>query len=227
MRYAIYFVPERNSELAEFGAQWLGWNIATGESPEHPVVPGLPDEVSRLTTAPRKYGFHATLKAPFRLAQGKTQKQLSIELHDLAQDFAPFAIGRLKLTNLGGFLALTESTPTDVLGDFAQDCVKRFDRFRAPLNEAERIRRRKANLSERQDTLLRAWGYPYVLDEYRFHLTLTSKLEPTLAKQTQAALEEYLADLLQPAVVMQSVCLCAELETGAFRLIERVPLSGQ
>ncbi|MGJ8585918.1 MAG: DUF1045 domain-containing protein [Marinosulfonomonas sp.] len=227
MRYAIYFLPERNSELAEFGAKWLGWNIATGEAPAHPVVPGLPQEVSSLTATPRKYGFHATLKAPFRLAQSKTQKQLSIELHDLAQDFAPFTIGQLKVTNLGGFLALTESTPTKELDEFAQDCVKRFDRFRAPLTEAERMRRRKANLSERQDTLLRAWGYPFVLDEYRFHLTLTSKLEPELAKQVQAALEEYLQDLLQPPVVMQSVCLCAELETGAFRLIERVPLSGQ
>lgn len=227
MRYAIYYLPERESALAEFGASWLGWDVSAGEAIDHPQLSGLPGPISVLTDAPRKYGFHATLKAPFYLAPGKTLNQLSAELYDLGQDFDPVPLGQLQVTNHGGFLALTPRKQTRALHVLEEECVTRLDRFRAPLTEQDRARRLAADLSDRHKELLRSWGYPYVLDQFRFHLTLTGRLEDADAETAALALRQALAPILQDPFWINSLCLCAETSSGRFRLIERVPLSAE
>ena len=69
-RHAIYFAPPAGSPLAEFGADWLGWDPATGRGRDGFDLPGLPRRRAELVATPARYGFHATLKAPFRLGRG-------------------------------------------------------------------------------------------------------------------------------------------------------------
>ena len=73
-RYAIYYMP--HGAFAEFGAHWLGWDPQTGTETKGIALEGLPRPREILTKSPKKYGLHATLKAHFRLAQGKTEAEL-------------------------------------------------------------------------------------------------------------------------------------------------------
>jgi len=99
--------------------------------------------------------------------------ELGEALHDFAAQRAPFTAPPLRPQRLGRFLALCPLEPSPALSALAADCVRAFDRFRAPPSAAELARRRQAGLSPRQEALLREWGYPYLFDEFRFHMTLT------------------------------------------------------
>src|SRR5262249_27221085 len=129
------------------------------------------------TEAPRHYGFHGTLKAPFRLADGCDAGMLRRALATFAAGRTSFAIDALQLQDIGNFLALTPRGPAPRLNDLAAACVVEFDSYRAPPEPAEIARRQAAGLTPRQQALLARWGYPYVLDEFRFHLSLTGPVE--------------------------------------------------
>lgn len=225
-RYAIYFAPEARSPLAEFGAAWLGWDIETGEERAHPPIKELPVSVSQITSTPRKYGFHGTLKPPFRLAQGATQEGLVAEVKDFAARHQAFEMPPLRLASLGKFLALTLSSPSQDLRDLAFACVAHFDGFRAPLTDVELVKRRATGLSPRQEVLLCDWGYPYVDDEFRFHLTLSGALGPELLAEVLASLDPVLAPLCREPVAVREVCLCGEATDGRFHIVRRFPLRG-
>ena len=174
-RYAIYYAPPRGSALDQFGAEMLGydaWRGATLPFPED-VVEQEPDwrDVSE---DPRRYGFHATLKAPFALAPGRTEA-------DLRKAFAAFAAPAtpkipLVVSSISSFIAVIPASPSTELSALAQTCVEAFDDFRAPLTEHDRARRRPERLTERQRAYLDRWGYPYVAEEFRFHMTLSGSL---------------------------------------------------
>ena len=76
-RYAIYYAPAPGSGLDRFGATLLGCDAFTGDDLPFPegVLQATPDWRG-LTGDPRKYGFHATLKAPMSLAPGRTEAEL-------------------------------------------------------------------------------------------------------------------------------------------------------
>ena len=77
LRYAIYYAAAPGSELDRFGANLLGYDAWSGEDLPFPdgVAERMPDWRD-LTQDPRKYGFHATLKAPLMLAENKTEAEL-------------------------------------------------------------------------------------------------------------------------------------------------------
>ena len=81
------------------------------------------------------------------------------------------------MNRLGSFLALTPTMPEAELSAFAGLCVRAFEPFRAPLSDTDIERRRKSGLTPKQDGYLTGWGYPYIFDEFRFHMTLSNKLE--------------------------------------------------
>lgn len=219
-RFAIYYLPPAGP-LADFGATWLGWDVVTGRDVAQFDLPGLHD----VTMTPRKYGFHGTLKAPFRLKVGQTLGGLDHRLAAMAGSLMPAVCDGLQLTPLGRFLALTPQGQMDGLQRVAEACVRALDDFRAPAEEAELARRRKVGLTDRQETLLGRWGYPYVFEEFRFHLTLTGRLiEEETAFWTQAV-EQYLPPLPAP-FVMDQIALCGERSDGRFELIHRYTLAG-
>jgi putative phosphonate metabolism protein len=186
-RYAVYFAPSPQSHAWALASQWLGRCAATGQLYDQPTVAGLSAaEFAALTAAPRRYGWHATLKAPFVLAQGSTEDSLRGTVAHLAMTLKAFDLPTLRVTQLDDFLALTADGDTAELHAAANACVTELHHCAAPLGESELQRRRNAHLTARQDELLVRWGYPYVLEEFRFHCSLTGSLGQLTAQKIHA-----------------------------------------
>jgi putative phosphonate metabolism protein len=224
-RYAVYFAPEPQTGLAAFGVSWFGWDAAAEAESTRPDVPGLPLPAADITAAPRRYGLHGTLKAPFRLAAGVAPEDLDRAVADLAAGEPSFALPPLRLAALGRFLALVPSAPVPRLDAVAAACVARLDRFRMPLEPEERARRAEG-LTPAQVRNLDRWGYPFVMDEFRFHLTLTGPLDDAARDATAAALGSVLTPVLGEGQRFASLCLFGEPRSGPFRLLRRHRLGG-
>ncbi len=207
--------------MAAFGAAWLGWDVARGIEVSQPDVPGL----RAVTRAPHKYGFHGTLKPPFRLQEGRTVADLQKATSDLAASLAPASCDGLALTPLGRFLALTPQGDTTAVQRVAAACVRDLDALRAPADAAELARRRKARLTARQDALLVQWGYPYVMEEFRFHLTLTGRLPRVDVPAWIETAQRLLPDLPSPFTI-DGIALCGERDDGRFEVLHRYTLAG-
>ncbi|MGH8699410.1 MAG: DUF1045 domain-containing protein, partial [Burkholderiales bacterium] len=184
-----------------------------------------------LTAEPRKYGFHATLKAPFALPDGATRKALADAVAQFCRARRPIELPPFEVTRLADFLALVPSAREGRVNELAADCVREFEAFRAPLAAAELDRRRRTGLSPRQERYLEEWGYPYVLAEYRFHLTLTGSLERAPPHQVTAlvvAAREALAALDAAPLRVDAVCLFEQPEPATpFRLVRRFLFSSR
>ncbi|WP_163846281.1 DUF1045 domain-containing protein [Pseudooceanicola aestuarii] len=224
-RYAIYYMPEPGP-LADFGAAWLGWDAVAGEGRCHPEVPDLPRPVADLTASPRKYGFHGTVKPPFRLTEGTDPATLDRAIAALCAETRPVVLDGLALARLGRFLALVPRGETTALNALAARMVTGLDTFRAPAPMAELARRRAAGLSARQEEMLIRWGYPYVLEDFRFHLTLSGKLTEGEAETLLDTLQPFLTPLLSGPCRIDSLCLVGEDDAGRFHLVARYPLGG-
>lgn len=182
-RYAIYFVPDRNTALYRFGASVLGYDCYSGQSCD--AIDGIDASAwPAVVRDPRLYGFHATLKAPFHLVPGVSERDLEEAFRNFASNEPAVLIGGLSVSEISSFIALVPHSPRPLLGRLAQACVRAFDRFRTPMSEQEYARRLVPGLSERQIENLIRWGYPHVFDDFRFHMTLTGALP--LAKRTKA-----------------------------------------
>ncbi len=224
-RVAIYYAPAPQSCWWQAGSEWLGRCAQTGQALGQPLIPGIePQWLARLTADPRRYGWHATLKAPFRLAQGQTLDSLRAALRRLCTGRAPVELGRLKLCQQGNFLSLRPQGQTAELERLASDCVQQLQPLAAPLSAAELARRRSAGLTPEQDALLQAWGYPHVLAQFRFHLSLTGPLDAisgaALDGLIQAAERQFLA---LPAPRIDGLSIFVEPKPGAdFQWLEQI-----
>jgi putative phosphonate metabolism protein len=228
-RYAIYFVPPADSALARFGEHWLGRAVESGAEIRQPALDGLSAARLRsLTEAPRHYGFHGTLKPPFHLADGCDADELSRALSAFAARQMPFEIAALQLHEIGDFLALVPREAPPALSALADACVVEFDAYRAPPDSAELAKRHAAGLTPRQGELLARWGYPYVLDEFRFHLTLTGPvIDPGERARVADLLSPLLAPLLKQSVPVRELCLFHQPDRAApLRLTQRFPFGG-
>lgn len=227
-RYALYYSPRADTTLGHLAARWLGRECHRLETIEQTVLPGFSSSALwRMTTAPRHYGFHATLKPPFFLAAGRHEQDLMLAVEALASTQPPVTLGSLEVTSMRGFLALTpQSEDTSEINALARACVQQIDNFRRPADEAELARRRAAGLSTRQEQLLKQWGYPYVMDEFQFHLTLTEKLAHDCERELlHAALNSYFETALQQSHVIDTLTLMAQQSPErAFVEIARYPL---
>lgn len=223
-RYAIYAAPPAGSALAAFGASWLGYDAETGEAQTPPRIEGLtPERWDALTRRARHYGFHGTFKAPFALAEGTNAEGLIEAVTALAAGYAPFDVP-LRLARIGGFLAMTPAEELSALADLANRCVEQLDRFRRP-ETPEQVAQRRAGLTARQSAHLDRWGYPYVFEDYRFHMTLTDPLAGAESAQLQSALASLLEPLLARPLPIDALCLFRQIDRAApFRLIRRAPL---
>ncbi len=226
VRYALYHAPPTGSALARLGAEWLGRDAAGGEGAQ--VAAALPGTrgLARLTAAPRRYGLHATLKPPMRLAEGQDEPALLAAVQDWAARRAVVEIGPLVIATLGPFLALVPERKPQALSDLAADLVRAFDRFRAAPSAEELARRRAQGLSPRQEALLAQWGYPHVMEEFRFHITLTDRLEPQELAPVRAAAEAQFAPVIGVPARIEDIAVFGEDRAGLFHVIRRFPLGG-
>lgn len=227
-RFALYAAPHAKDPLHDFAARWLGWDPESGEALPAAPAAGLSDtRIAELTAEPRKYGFHGTLKPPFFLAAGTDEGQLIMALERFAATRKPLRVP-LKMAALGKFLALRPAQPLADLDALAADCVRDFDRFRAPPSEQELARRRATGLSERQEQYLQQWGYPYVLEEFRMHFTLTSRIEDEAERQAVLDhLTAQTAPLIRRDLALDELCLFVQSAPAAnFRIAGRYRLGG-
>jgi Protein of unknown function (DUF1045) len=176
-RYAIYFVPAAESKLYRYGSAVLGYDCYSGKPVDFPDELGDgPVSWQELTAPARRYGFHATLKAPFYLSSSCTEQQLANALQSFAglghavHAFAPTV---RVLNDFFAIVPLKSAAPLDAL---AASCTTIFDAYRAPMSPQERARRIALGLSQSQIQNLDRWGFPYALSEFRFHMTLTGKV---------------------------------------------------
>lgn len=225
-RYGIYFSPRPSELLHALGSQWLGRDAVTGET----LDPNLPDSLTRdewlrATKSPRRYGFHATLKPPFRLANGRSLQDLQSALRQFAARHRSFQVRSLCIAPLGRFLALILTEPSNTFSALAADSVSEFERFRAPATEEELSQRLRDSLSPREREHLLHWGYPYVFDTWKFHMSLTGSLPPESLPPLALRLRERFAQACDQPLLVDSVCIFHEPYPGApFQLMDRADL---
>jgi len=226
VRYALYFTPSPASDLARLGADILGYDCYSGASSVQPALQGIaPDELYSGTAEPRRYGFHGTLKAPFTLGTGLSLDDLKGAVRAFAAEWPAFEVGTVSPRRIGRFIALTPDAPSSDLMLFAAECVAAFDSFRAPLGERDRERRAAQQLSPRQRALLERWGYPYVFDQFRFHMTLTGPLPEERIGLWLDSLERYIGG--SKALAIDALTLLEQRSPESqFRVVERYALEG-
>lgn len=225
-RVAIFYAPGSQTPLANFGAQWLGWDVEHAKDVPHPDIDGLPESIEALVATPQKYGFHGTLKAPFRIRDDQTIDGLKDAMKAFSDQRKPFVIGQMKVAKLGSFVAIIQENASDEFANFASEIVRSFEDYRAPLRDEDIAKRRKAGLTPRQDELMLQWGYPYIFEEFKFHLTLTGKLSEQNAQIVCDRLTDHLKPILDTHVEAIDLCLYGEREDGRFEIIERFPFLG-
>ncbi|MFV0423841.1 DUF1045 domain-containing protein [Oleidesulfovibrio sp.] len=227
-RYAVYVAPEKESMLDRLGVDWLG---RTAEAPQR-VRSNAPegfgdDEYRQLVAAPRHYGFHGTLKAPFELHPEQDEKALRSGMKALAATLVPFEVGPLRISFLNRFLALLPATDSSRLARLHAICLRELDIFRAPLSDYDHARHMSKGLSGRQERLLGRFGYPFVLEDFRFHMTLTGNLEERQRHSCRDRLEQLLRAYLKTPLTVREICLFVQEDRSRpFRLSERFALKG-
>ncbi len=212
-RFAIYFAPSATSNLWERAATWLGRDASDGDLFSGPVAGIDRNRLLNLTQSANRYGFHATIKAPLALVDDATEADLRAALTAFAAKHQPFDLGKLKLASIQGFLALL-AEENERLQDFAAHVVEDFDPFRAPMSVKDRAARAGKGLSERQIELLDAYGYPYVFEEFQFHLTLTDRLGEADAHEIAQAANTWFGPVLDEPLMLDRLSLFHEPDAG-------------
>lgn len=225
-RYAIYFVPDPATELYRFGASVLGYDAYTGN--DIPFIRNAaPDWVDK-TCQSRAYGFHATLKPPFRVVEGPVASDLEAALDGFAKSQSRIDVGPLEVRSLGSFIALVPVAPCAALVQLAGACVQHFDYFRVPLSGQDRARRLTAPLTQSQMINLDRWGYPYVFDDFQFHMTLTGPLvEDDRAQALQWLTAEFASGPAVQRLVVLDRLVIAVQAGPAFRVVDDASAKGQ
>lgn len=202
-RYAIYFTPSDDSPLGIYGTTVLRRRARCSEEWVNESLPVHFNDTAtwrKLIAKPAHYGFHATIKAPFELAEDQSSDQLHKALEKFAALQTPISLAGLEPRRTQRYDALAFAEQPEALKTLAARCVDEFEQFRAPLTEADTHRRRLAELTSTQEVNLQKFGYPYVHEEFNFHMTL-SGAKPTNKKYLQWLMDLYRATVREPATL--------------------------
>jgi putative phosphonate metabolism protein len=225
-RFALYYAPPRESAWWQAGCAWLGRDPETGAALAPPQPAALAQPLDAITVAPRRYGWHGTLVPPFRLAPGITPEALYAAARQWAQRQARFEAA-VEAATLGRFVALrpADEASESALRELAANALHALGALRAPQTPAELAQRLDAPLTPRQRAYVEAWGYPYVFEEFRFHMTLSDSLNDA---QTCAHLVEAWNAQMHGAgtLPVAGAALFVEPKPGApFALWRRLPFA--
>lgn len=226
-RYAIYFTPRPLSPLAFFGAAVIGYDSSSGANVPCLDLDGIAlAELVAAAASPRRYGFHATLVAPFYL-DGRPESRLLEALEGFCSRTEPVQLGLLQVSMLGDFVALRPGTDNPQLNDLANRCVEFFDTFRTPLSAEDLARRDTGQLSPRQRDYLDRWGYPYVFEEFRFHMTLTGALSERDQTRFFSALSNAYQSIAARNLELDALSLMRQSNSASrFEVVGRYVLRG-
>ncbi|MEF2550329.1 DUF1045 domain-containing protein [Aurantimonas sp. A2-1-M11] len=210
MRAAIYFTPPAGAPLTRTAARWLGRSAFDGEPTRAPDP-----AVDPLVASPARYGFHATMRAPFRFAEGVDLAEVDARLAAFCASRDRVRIDRLVIARLGPFFALVPERAPEALGDLEAAVVNSFEPLRAAATPQEIARRQPEALSERQRDYLAQWGYPHVFEEFRFHMTLTGKVPAAERDTVEAQLRDTFGEFDGAPLAIDHLALFMEPEPGA------------
>ncbi|CCD84382.1 conserved hypothetical protein [Bradyrhizobium sp. ORS 285] len=227
-RYAIYYAPAPDTALSAFGTDLLGYDAWTGNERDFPrdILDVLPDW-AELTADARKYGFHATLKAPFPLNDSRSEAELTTTCAAFAATPRPVPIIRPVVDAISGFIAVIPGEASAELQQLAAACVETFEPFRAPMSTEDRARRKPEMLTPRQREHLDRWGYPYVMEDFRFHMTLTCRLSDERRAPVLAMLRDRFAELDLRSLSIDRIALFRQSNsTSRFRIVDSWALGG-
>lgn len=218
-RYALYFAPP--GAWHSVGSAWLGRCPETGAAIA--PAPGSDPRQPGWTADPRHYGLHATLKSPFRLNPGSTVQGLDAAVRSLAARTRAFDVP-MQCRELRGFLAWCLADGAQARASMqalSSDAVQSLDSWRAPPTEAELARRRRAPLSAEHEAMLDRWGYPYVFDQFVFHITLSNKLQGQDLEDARRQVDALSAPLLDASMPVRAVSLYVQPDPDAPFLVAR------
>lgn len=225
IRYAIYWAPPLESDLETFGRRWL---LQTSEEEtlqslgeKFALEPGL---IRRATESPRRYGLHATIKAPFRLAPETNEAALSEALAAFCARRRNIRTGPLRLHRFTHYLALVPESCRAELEWLADECVTHFDRFRAPLDEGDHARR-AGHLSPLEQTNFEQFGYPHIFSLFFFHITVAGPLSQGELERVEAAVIPLVAPFCEQDFIVDGLGLYGDPGGGApFECVARYAL---
>ena len=224
-RFAIYFVPPESNDLTRFTASWFGWDVYKGIKVDYPVLHNLNYDIKEITNTPSKYGFHGTLKAPFSLVPDKTIDDLKLSLSMLSRSIKKFEIPSICLRIIDEFIAIVPTSQNESIHSLAKKCLEDLDSFREAESDEILNKRRSGRLSTSEEHNLLKWGYPYVLDDFQFHLTMTGKLPLKVCKHVFSVLSLELHEVLNAPLFIGKICLVGENKMdGKFGVIEEFSL---
>ncbi len=154
-----------------------------------------------------------------------SEADLLVAFATFAERTAPVEIPSVIVGQLGPFFALVPERLHPPLQEFAASVVEHFEPFRAPLSQTDIERRKPESLPSAQRENLMRWGYPYVFDEFRFHMTLTGPVPEARAPAMARLLGDRFADFVGRPLRIDGLALFAEPERGApFLVHSRLPL---
>lgn len=222
-RYAVYYAP-RPGDFARAAAEWLGRDPETGNAVAQPALEGL----AALTSKPRKYGFHGTLRPPFHLPDGESPASVADAVAGLAATLSPARCEAMRVQNRYGFgLALAPASDETEILNLAARVVEGMDHLRAPLSPDEGKKRMTQGITIRQRELMERWGYPWVMEQLSFQLTLTNPIAPQSQPNLKRAIESHFHQKVPNPFVIEDLCLFGEESlSGCLRMIQRFPLLG-
>ena len=231
MRYALYYVPRHGGRFNEAGARWLGRDAYDGQRYQQPSVDGLSGErVAELTTNARRYGFHATLKAPAPLAAECREADYVAAVGAFCKEMAPVTLPKLTLGSIGmsgTLFALVPETPHAPMNTLERSIVTHFEPWRGASRVVAHEKKRHFKLTERQIEMQQRWGYAFAVDEFRFHITLTDRIPAENVEAVRAAITEHFAEFLAAPLAVDRLGILVEDSPGApFRVLESFALEG-
>ena len=138
----------------------------------------------------------------------------------------PVPLSPLQVQRLGPYVVLLAPEHQTAVSDLASACVIELDDLRQPLTPDELARRQPATLGARELELLHRYGYPHVLERFRFHLTLTDPVNEAQAAQVTEAVSAQVARLnTQTPLTLDRLCIFEEPAPGqAFRRVHDLVL---
>jgi hypothetical protein len=227
IRLAIYYSPDPRSPLAMAASDWLGRDIRGEKVQPRQAVAGLSQtRLVEILGAPFHYAFHGTIKPPFRLKPGVTIDDVVQRLQSFAAERKPFPLPPLQLTFAQNFFCLCPTEHCSQLHALASVTMRDFDEFRQAPSPEELIKRRKVGLTPQQEKMLLTWGYPYAMEEFRFHLTLTGRVgDEREIEILHRELEERFPAKILDDLTFAGLSLFLEMDERPMRIIDFFPFN--
>jgi hypothetical protein len=232
-RYAIYYAPPKESSLEEFGRYWFGWDplnaklINNKRRINYLNRFGIKNliNIDKNVLIAKKYGFHGTLIPPFKLNKNYSTNTLFKKTEEIAKKLKKFKFYKFKLKKINNFYAFVQNKKNNNINKLSNRLVRELFKFRSPLTKKEIDRRNPSKLSKLQLNILYKWGYPYLMSEFNFHMTLASEVTGNKLYLELKKIERNKEIILNEINNFDKIYIFGENQKGMFENLENFSLS--